>query len=136
MLDVLGIAPSTTLHGESILPLLASDVSEANAAFSYLDFRGDWAESVTQDRWKLIRSRLREPRSGTKPAVSRLELFDLNQDPLEQQDLSGSMPDKTSQLVQILDEHKRIMLAQATSGRAVEPSDQVREELKALGYIE
>jgi arylsulfatase A-like enzyme len=135
VLDVLGISPSAQVQGTSTLPLLAMEAQEAKPAFSYLDFRGDWAESVTRDGWKLIRSRL-SSLSGTASEMNRLELFDLNRDPHEQQDLSRKLPERTSQLVQILDEHKSVMSDQAITGRAVEPSEEVREELKALGYIE
>jgi arylsulfatase A-like enzyme len=101
----------------------------------------DFAESFTrgglerraywEGRWKLIV----EPTSGF------LELYDVEADPGEQENLASSHPDKAEELLQKLNhvyEEAQSEREQLTLGDPPLPNlgKKAREELKALGYID
>jgi arylsulfatase A-like enzyme len=90
---------------------------------------GDRWQSVRAGSWKLIRI------PGSKGL--RYELFDLEEDPLEAEDLSAREPEVLARLKVELERH----IAQAPpialpQERSAEEQRQVDEQLRALGYIE
>jgi arylsulfatase A-like enzyme len=79
--------------------------------------------AVVKGSWKLIHDRQRK----------RLMLFDLNRDPTEQFDALGKQYPISKDLQAVLREYE------ARPGRLPDPapvSDEFREVLKALGYVE
>lgn len=80
--------------------------------------------SVIVDRFKLIHT----------PASGRVELYDLNDDPREERDLSAQHPELTNTLLGRLDAW---WAAGGARGAAAGPArDDVQRTLEALGYVE
>jgi arylsulfatase A-like enzyme len=115
------------LDGRSLLPLLRKD-------------RGEGAAFTTHDRGRVrlfsIRSALHHYIWDAK--TSKSYLFDLREDPREERNLSPSSTeieeDLRRRLLAWVDEYNRAR--NAAVGRLEPPSPDVRERLRALGYVD
>ncbi len=67
------------------------------------------------------------------PRLERYEVYDLDKDPGETKDLSRTSPDLTRKLVALFEKTYK-QRTKTTGGRAA-MSDDIKEQLKALGYI-
>ncbi len=67
------------------------------------------------------------------PALARYEVFDLEKDPGETQDLSRGRPELTRKLAALLE--KTYKQRTKTTGSRATMSEDIKEQLKALGYI-
>jgi choline-sulfatase len=125
LLELVGAPPLSAPHARSLLPLLtgpAAGDTEAIYAETYLpQFYMNWAplRTLRDQRWKYI--------DAPTP-----ELYDLVQDPGEQQNLAVSQP-RTA-------EGMRATLQQLTGGSAgtmsaLRVDREVAEKLAALGYV-
>jgi hypothetical protein len=83
--------------------------------------------SVTDGRWKLIRSRRRG-------GPDRVELFDLTRDPDERNDLSTQETGKVEALLATLDASEPEVAPPATGEVEIDPA--LRARLEALGYAD
>jgi choline-sulfatase len=128
LLDALGLPVPAAVEGRSLLPEMAGageEVSEEEAALSWLDVDGFRSASVSTPAWRLIEDRA--------PRAER-SLFDRRGDPAEKRDLVRERAVRAGYL--------RSLLRAAESGgarlRAGEGTvdDELRERLRALGYIQ
>ena len=128
------------LEGDSLGPLLNQD-SDAHRralpgfrlAFSQAGGGGPRTQyrSVQDRRWKLI---LRPERGGARPRPERWQLFRLDQDPGETDDLSEVHPEVMRRLRPVLEEW---MEGGAAVGQQAEGwNDEALKALKALGYLD
>jgi arylsulfatase A-like enzyme len=92
--------------------------------------------AMVDGRWKLVRT---ERSVALTDAFERqagaLELYDLEQDPRERNDLSSSEPDRVRELVARLDDWVARHRA-APPSQAPAPRPDTLEDLRALGYVE
>jgi len=137
LLELVGAEGVAAFRGQSLAPLLRGDAEGELDRPIYLYRRqyagGEVAEGihargekygVRVGRWKLIHG----PEEGT------LELFDLEADPGEKQNLADRQPERAAELGAMLEEWLR-----ANRRGAQEPvslSEEDRRRLEALGYIE
>lgn len=128
LLEALGLPVPTAVEGRSLLPEIAGAgqvAPEDESAFSWLDVDGFRSASVSTPAWRLIEDR--EPRAERS-------LFDRRGDPAERRDLARERTVRAGYL--------RSLLRAAESGgtrlRAGEGTvdDELRERLRALGYIQ
>lgn len=97
--DFAGIPIPGTVEGESLLPVLRGETATLHAFV--VAYFTDTQRAIRDDRWKLIRY----------PKARRVQLFDLQTDPLELHDLSDDPATKPTrekldaQLTAWLDEH-------------------------------
>lgn len=95
--------------------------------------------AVSRDSYKIIRNDSFTPMqlaffAAPPPSQVKLEIYDLAADPGEKTNLAASRPDLVRSLLKYMDEKlkpTRKTVVTRTSG----PNEDVREELKALGYI-
>ncbi len=130
------------LEGDSLEPLLGGDpdahrkaLSGFRLAFSQAGGGGPRSQyrSVQDQRWKLI---LRPERRAGRPRPERWQLFRLDRDPMESDDLSESEVAEMERLRPVLESW---MEGGAPGGREAEAealSDDALKALKALGYID
>ena len=127
VLDALGLEPTLAGPGTSLWKLLAGSRADREARILVAEgtLYGPELRSAILWPYKLIE----------RPEDGVLLLFDLEQDPLELTDLSASRPELTERLAGEL--QRRIeSSARGTRREAVELSDEMVEELRALGYSE
>ncbi len=126
VLELLGAPFPAGVQGASLLPLARGE-KRPLLAYSeswYPRYHYGWSElvSVQDGRFKLIRA-------------PRPELYDLERDPGETDDLSAREPGRLATLDRALDDlSSRISRADAPAGpRAIDP--ETEERLEALGYV-
>ena len=140
LLELLGVdAAGRQFEEPSIAGLVWGDADEdpvARAVFSEVDFRPDGSvvhrcpptradlRAVVRGRHKLIHDRL----------TDRYELYDLQSDPGEHEDLSARDPDLLAALRAELDGPRATVGSHEREARAPDPD--VLERLRDLGYLE
>jgi arylsulfatase A-like enzyme/Flp pilus assembly protein TadD len=129
ILDAVQVPPPAELHGRSLLPLLlGEDVRWQRSVYSeslYPMLHYGWAplRAVRSDRFKLI-------------DVPRPELYDLDRDTLEEDNLYDTEPERSQQLRAELAELRAIIEADGTGAAPQADLDpQTLAQLQALGYV-
>jgi len=126
-LALAGIEPPAAMQGRSLAPLLRGEPLQARPAYSETV---DWGEkqAIWRGREKMIFDR-EEP---------RIELFRLDDDPGERQDLANAAPDLRAALLDSLnharDRNGRHLSRLGVSAVELEPEQ--LERLRSLGYIQ
>lgn len=132
VLGVVGLDLSAEIQGVDLRALLTEQgkLQWENHSFSSLDLRGRKGTSVYDGRWKMIR--LHDRGRGHHP-----ELFDKDSDRLERTDSSSTSPALMATML-AFDKKLTHRLPEPISAPTVDTSakEEMREALKALGYIE
>lgn len=127
LLEVTGLGPLSGADGVSLAPLLAGGDAPPRAVFaeshlSQLEFGWSGLRAVVEGDTKMIQA-------------PRPELYDLDQDPGEQQDLARAEPRRVEELTGVLDELVRRAAASAPdASSARSASEEDLEVLRSLGY--
>jgi arylsulfatase A-like enzyme len=138
VLDLAGLPPLPRTDGRSLVPVIESAAGGAEdggapASYAYLDRswgHGDRPSSPTLS----VRDGSRRLILSQEPGGSRkLELFDLEADPDELQDLSESRREWIEELLPGLEETQQLTPAWGDAPE-VELNELTREMLRALGY--
>jgi arylsulfatase A-like enzyme len=110
-----------TLPGTSLFH--DPDGAIERAAFAHLDLDGHLADAVVEGGWTLIAT------------PDGYELFDRVADPGEQHDVAGEHPVIVGYLATLLADHVA-STPRAPSARSAVIPDDVRQNLRALGYVQ
>jgi len=129
VLDLLGLPPHDGAMGRSLAPLTRGESREAFAghvgfAESSLD---SGSRTVVSERWQLLDDATRQ----------RRQLFDLQNDPTERDDVAGNEPATVAELSAVLDRYvaENTRRNPRTTHPAPEIDAETRRQLKALGYV-
>lgn len=95
----LGNMPSTAeTDGISFLPTLLNNGKQKTHKYLYWEFHEDGGrQAVLSKGWKLIKQKVKSP------SDSYYELYNIDKDPLEQNDLARSNPKKVQELSKLID---------------------------------
>ncbi|HVR28382.1 MAG TPA: sulfatase [Thermoanaerobaculia bacterium] len=123
LLDAAGIALPDGLDGVSLWPLLTGtgELAEPRQLVAENSLYGQERLAIVEWPWKLIVNR-------DRPEV---ELYDLERDPGESENLAAARPEVTERLAAALEERR----LGATVQQPVELDAETRRELRALGYL-
>jgi arylsulfatase A-like enzyme len=127
LLDLLQLEPPPLMHGRSLVPLLAGEPRRASVADAHVGDAttgGATLRSIDSEGWKLI----------VDTTSGEVELFDLENDPSERNDIAAAHPARVVRLSDRLDAHFRAL--QVAGADVVEPTEQNLEQLRALGYLD
>jgi len=132
VLDYLGIELPGA-HAPSLLPTIRGAAEPPAQVFSSVWMPPDRADvgksvllsSLRTGHWKLIVDHLRK----------REFLYDLSVDPGETVNLAESDPEKLGELLVVLDAWVEEMRATGVEVPRFDPSEELREKLRALGYL-
>lgn len=95
-LDIVKKEPNNNLDGISFLPTLLGNENQKKHAYLYWEFHEKGGrQAVRKDNWKLVKYNVKNDASYF--------LFDLKKDPKETNNLSEKFPEKTNELIKILD---------------------------------
>lgn len=132
ILEMLKIDYPNITQGESLIPLILNKAQESRIAFSEYLYREKERKSITTDEFKYIYF----------PDLKREELYDLQQDPAELTNLVTKRREKTiqfqKQIKTIIDNNQKLanILLKAEQAKPIEMNEQLKKQLKALGYIQ
>jgi arylsulfatase A-like enzyme len=142
MFELLGLPIPDDFEGTSLVPLFSGDGDasvDLDAAYSEL---GPYIQSIRTDRWHYIYNprRLSSPGARVKDtgrkglfSIEREELYDLREDPEQKHNVVRDHPGVAAELRGRVLRWRR---SDANHHRAHDLSPGVREELRALGYID
>lgn len=134
--EVIGARWSEAVDGRSLLPLLDEAGWDAAPRSSiFVDRvqrrrRDRRQEAVRDGRYKLVRKWAGWGRTDERWLDEEIELFDLEADPGELDNLAESLPEVASRLLALLPEPLDAQL-----GRADELTPEQQQRLRALGYL-
>ncbi len=131
LLDKLGLQNPYSIHGASLMKLITSgEEPPADFAVIYSDYGMDFFDSVMgarksirTRRWKLTQNSL----DGS------MELFNLEEDPLEKNDLSQQEPTIVNEMTKLLEDWEK-GITKATVSRTRLSPERI-EQLKSFGYL-
>ena len=128
VLDLLHIAPSEGVEGQSLVPLMTGDTDALELpAYSeavYPLYHFGWSD-------------LRSLRMGNYKYIDapRPELYDISADPREVDNILGEHPDIAQELQALLAELEQQMETPRETGPRAEIDPDTRDRLAALGYV-
>jgi len=132
ILESVGLDIPIGLEGRDLGAIARADtvtpMSVPSEIYSHLRLgRGPLNHSLVTGQWKLIR---RQGEEGWE-----LSLFDRQQDPTESRDVAIERPVLTAVLSTLIDE-KLVSLQESDAAEEVILSEELEEDLRALGYLE
>jgi len=144
VLDKIGIDYSgLDIDGQSLLPIIAGKekgdrIFLADVASDVLASRIPQKVAMNRGREKLILSKEYSPEdlkffTYPPPMLGPVELYDLALDPGEQQNMADEKSNLANQIIQRI--NKIYEIAQKKKTRKLEMDEELKRQLKALGYI-
>jgi arylsulfatase A-like enzyme len=133
LLDLVGLPVPRDIQGQSFAPAVRNPASPpaTRLMFAQIVQDGFSLEMIRDGRYKDIRH-IHGPRQG------QLELYDLEEDPLERANLAGTMRARVAELGAALDAFNRVVQQKASQipSERVKTLDRDTERaLRSLGYI-
>jgi arylsulfatase A-like enzyme len=122
VLEALHFPPEASFEGESLLPLLRGEERQQRVAVS----QAAGLKSVIDYPWKLI----------LDTETRQSELYNLAADPEEETSLAGSEIAQLRRLKELLTTESGPRVTDEERPGEEEISDELREQLKALGYLQ
>lgn len=99
MLELANLTPSNQNDGISFLPTLLKNGKQKKHKYLYWEFHEDGGrQAVLSNGWKLIKQKVKSPKD------SYYELYNIDKDPFEQNNLATSNPKKVKQLSKLIEE--------------------------------
>jgi arylsulfatase A-like enzyme len=138
MLDLVGVPKPAEQHGRSLVPYLERPGGGGAGKPAFSEYGSTSIRTVTRGNWKYV-----ENPDGVEPVcipdapmphfpIARAELYDLAADPGETRNLAAGQPGQTAELSKLIRERfARIKRRGGQQGL----SDELKEELKSLGYV-
>lgn len=125
LLDLIGIDEPLQFQGRSLRPLFSGGALPPAPTVAQTSWRGIDRDAVRDDRWKLIVDFV----GGTR------ELYDLQNDPDEKNDLSIEEAERVARLEKLLEKLSRRPEDVSLEGARGEADPDLERSLRALGYL-
>jgi arylsulfatase A-like enzyme len=129
ILDAVGSNIPAAMQGTSLLHT-KKEIEQA-MIFSEENHENNIITALRTDKWKLILTKEGSPRMAAP-----VQLFDLQSDPEETQNLASTYPEVVNHLSAEIAARARAAQSSAYEAQQTEIDTATREKLKALGYVE
>jgi arylsulfatase A-like enzyme len=130
ILELSGIDRPELMHGSGLFEA-TSDSPRATSVFSETDHEGNVVQMLRIGPWKYIKTNPENPRKQPPE-----QLFNVEQDPNELQNLAGSDPVRSSEMLKDLNSQYQEILANQEKGSEKNLDKATQERLRALGYTQ
>lgn len=130
--DLTGVPTPGDVQGESLLSVI--DEEEERVAISASSGENVMARNI--DEWKYFATRTTDWKCFWRRDIDTVELYDLNADPRELEDVSESNPEVVERFCSSLTDHLETAKATELDIPSVQKSDTVKQRLRDLGYTE
>jgi arylsulfatase A-like enzyme len=138
MLELLGVASPAELHGRSLVPYLERPGAGGAGKPAFSEYGSSAIRTVVQGNWKLVHNP-----EGFSPVciphapphhypIARTELYDLESDPGETNNLAPSQPGKAAEMARLI---RQRFAGLRNRARPQEMSDELKRQLNELGYV-
>ncbi len=129
LLDLLRLPPRPMVHGRSLVPFLQGLAGDEDGAAPDVLIEGTISghTAYRRGRYKLIRLR--------SPERVALQLFDLQADPGEREDLAAARPEMVQELLELMTAAERRHRASGIAPRSKTLDPAEEEAMRQLGYI-
>lgn len=138
LLDLVGVQKPAEQHGRSLVPYLERPGGGGTGKPAFSEYGSTNIRTVVQGDWKLVQNPDEYQPVCIPDApmphfpIAREELYDLSQDPRETRNLAGSQPGRVTELSKLIRERFSTIKRR---GGGQDLSDELKEELKSLGYV-
>ncbi len=139
LLEAAGVPVPGGMQGRSLLPLLTGERRAGDRwAISEATSHGPELKALRGQRYKYIAAFRPDghERGGLRGAPVWEQLFDLGADPGERQNLYHRDPEQVRAMRRRMGQWSEAARAGAVDAETVEVSDQIRDGLRALGYLD
>jgi len=123
--ELVGIQPAPAFVGKSLVPFLMDRKGENRPVLSQGNMWGPSGSSWRKEGFKLIQ----------RSSMESLQLFDINSDAREQNNIADKIPQKCDVMMADLDLILQAISRRRTPNQAPELSQREIERLRSLGYI-
>jgi len=138
LLELVGVPRPAEQHGRSLVPYLERPGGGGAGKPAFSEYGSSTVRTVVRGGWKLVHNP-----DGFSPVcipdappnhypIGREELYDLARDPGETANLASSQPGRVAELAKLI--RQRFAGLRSRAG-AQEVPEQVKKQLKALGYV-
>jgi arylsulfatase A-like enzyme/uncharacterized membrane protein YbhN (UPF0104 family) len=132
LLGLAGAPVPTTMQGKDLAIPFAQRSEAERMHYAEEDHEGNVLHAIRTQQWKLIEANAGNPR-GLAPA----ELYAIDSDPHEKQNVSAANPAITAEMRQHAEAQRQIAASQAVeSGKEAKLTKEECEKLRVLGYVQ
>lgn len=138
ILDVLGFPTPQYFDGRTLVPVILGETGAEGREYAFTRVISHWydKEMVRTPKYKLIHTfEPLNPLVDNTTRVHSWELYDLQEDPLEKNNLYDELPVEAEKLKDVLYEHYRNYGEDGRGGGSVLFDEKTRKRLESLGYL-
>ncbi len=135
--EILGVTHEQAFKGASLLPMMRGEETTHRVAFGGATSNGPQRIFVRWLGYKYIKV-VGPPPKGRPPLMptpSRVQLYDLQADPLEENNLAKAKPEIVRRMEEVFNSMMESDTVRNIDLNSDEMDDELRERLKSLGYI-
>ena len=131
LLTLAGVDVPAVMQGQTLIDSTGAAAAVIPFVYSEEDFEGNVLKSVRDLKYKLVEANSNNPRG-----LSETEIFDMETDPLEKQNLAEGQFDHELLYRSWIEETEGFALERSVGTQTGEIDEATQERLKALGYVE
>jgi arylsulfatase A-like enzyme len=132
LLALAGAPVPPTMQGKDLAVPFAKRSEVERMHYAEEDFEGNVLHAIRTQQWKLI-----EAKPGNPRGLAPVELYAIDADPHEKQNVSAAQPAVTAEMRKHAEAQRQIAASQAVEGgKEAKLTREECEKLRVLGYVQ